>query len=991
MDPEKVEPGNATDSESSVTSSDAHSVTSEQSSSCSSSGTPSSRKEFESIDFKQPNREQQSGVSDDAAATSSPNYMKTTTSSVAKKSSSSSSNSQRSGGGSLTRRGSFAKPAKGLARLSSSKFRMRKSFRRGRRVNSVSDDVDWCSSDSEGGRSASGTKSVRTLVKVASLRIRRQSKTSVVKATCSSALKGSKADGNHSNGSSAAAAGMKVCPYSYCSLHGHHHSNSDQVPSLKRFVSMRRRMLQPKKKVNSSSEKASQQSSYSKSRPKRSNKKNQGDQTKKGDVISESCELGQAANGGRQDSRVKVKSGPLETDISNICEGHNQPQAGSREITDLVTSPSDKEQNAEMEGRHFADHKPDGAHLSSEKSMEKNNYMGLWGLIYQHMVSGTAVTDGDESQQPEKLGEQHVEESSGMDLRADIEVDSHQDDAIKLVQEAFDNILLEIPDPLSDNQSVSSVDTASDELGDNKNNTSGSMEQVQQEQRKLEAEISIDSQGDKAEAKVGNKSGQKRLNGWSNLKKIMLMKRFVKAMEKVKNYNYTHKPRGQSIEQDEEAAEMVNLRPQSIGQKKNSEEWMLDYAIQKVISTMAPAQKRKVALIVQAFETVAPQGETGSHAASSTPKTPVQISRDISTQKSHEQEEEKARFGILLRKVSTGSKENHDQDAGACTVKQHIHVPCPEPAVDELASETGDADLNSAGHDDTGDLIRVERESDGHIGPIGENPDEPGYQITKTHQEELILDDSFDNGTSEEITNENGDTQTATAAESPVGKQQHMKLWYLIYNHMVSGTTEPLQENGEEAEEGTPSGKEESRSQLEAIRLVEEAIDEIPLPDTQDDVPASINPHVEEASTGCNKVRLEELNSSKTEVKPSCEEDVKEKEQAKPPMRKSWSNLKKVILLKRFIKSLEKVNDSCLTSSARKVITPREPQFLAMEHEKEAEKVQLRNQEVGGRKSGDEWMLDYALRQVVAQLTPIRRRKVELLVEAFETVTPIGN
>ncbi|CAI0374788.1 unnamed protein product [Linum tenue] len=987
MDPEKLEPGNATDSESSG-----------QSSSCSSSRTPSSRMEFESIDSRRAKQKQQSTVSDDAAATSSPNYMKTTTSYVAKKSSSS--NSQRSGGGSLTRRGSFTKPAKGLARLSSSKFRMRKSFRRSRRVNSVSDDADWCSSDSEasqkysffplGGRT-NGTKSVRTLVKVASLRIRRQSKSSVVKATCSSALKDSKADGSHSsNGSSSAAAGMKVCPYSYCSLHGHHHSSNDQAPSLKRFVSMRRRMLQPKKKTNNSSEKASPQSSYSK-RPKRSNKKNQGDQTKKGDVISQSCELGQAANGSRQDSCDKVKSGPLETDISNICEGHNQPQAGSREIKDLVTSPSDKEQNAEMEGRHFADHKPDGAHLSSEKSMEKNNYMGLWGLIYQHMVSGTAVTDGDESQQPEKLGEQHVEKSSGMDQRADIEVDSHQDDAIKLVQEAFDNILLEIPDPLSDNQSVSSVDTASDELGDNKNNTSASMEQVQQEQRKLEAEISNDSQGDKAEAKVGNKSGQKRLNGWSNLKKIMLMKRFVKAMEKVKNYNYTHKPRGQSIEQDEEAAEMVNLRPQSIGQKKNSEEWMLDYAIQKVISTMAPAQKRKVALIVQAFETVAPQGETGSHAASSTPKTPVQISRDISTQKSHEQEEEKARFGILLRKVSTGSKENHDQDAGACTVKQHVHVPCPEPAVDELASETGDADLISAGHDDTGDLIRVERESDGHIGPIGENPDEPGYQITKTHQEELILDDSFDNGTSEEITHENGDTRTATAAESPVGKQQHMKLWYLIYNHMVSGTTEPLQENGEEAEEGTPSGKEESRSQLEAIRLVEEAIDEIPLPETQDDVPASINPHVEEASTGCNKDRLEELNSSKTEVKPSCEEDGKEKEQAKPPLRKSWSNLKKVILLKRFIKSLEKVNDSCLTSSARKVIMPREPQFLAMEHEKEAEKVRLRNQEVGGRKSGDEWMLDYALRQVVAQLTPMRRRKVELLVEAFETVTPIGN
>ncbi|CAL1381382.1 unnamed protein product [Linum trigynum] len=115
MDPEKLEPGNATDSESSVTSFDVDSVTSEQSSAYSSSRTPSSIMEFESIDSRRAKQKQQSTVSDDAATTSSPNYMKTTTSYVAKKSSSS--NSQRSGGGSVTRRGSFTKPAKGLAKI----------------------------------------------------------------------------------------------------------------------------------------------------------------------------------------------------------------------------------------------------------------------------------------------------------------------------------------------------------------------------------------------------------------------------------------------------------------------------------------------------------------------------------------------------------------------------------------------------------------------------------------------------------------------------------------------------------------------------------------------------------------------------------------------------------------------------------------------------------------------------------------------------------
>lgn len=35
----------------------------------------------------------------------------------------------------------------------------------------------------------------------------------------------------------------------------------------------------------------------------------------------------------------------------------------------------------------------------------------------------------------------------------------------------------------------------------------------------------------------------------------------------------------------------------------------------------------------------------------------------------------------------------------------------------------------------------------------------------------------------------------------------------------------------------------------------------------------------------------------------------------------------------------------------------------------------------------EEWMLDYALRQAVDRLAPARKRRVALLVEAFETVT----
>ncbi|XP_059651947.1 calmodulin binding protein PICBP-like [Cornus florida] len=68
---------------------------------------------------------------------------------------------------------------------------------------------------------------------------------------------------------------------------------------------------------------------------------------------------------------------------------------------------------------------------------------------------------------------------------------------------------------------------------------------------------------------------------------------------------------------------------------------------------------------------------------------------------------------------------------------------------------------------------------------------------------------------------------------------------------------------------------------------------------------------------------------------------------------------------------------------------PREPNYLPMEPDAEAEKVDLRHQMMDERKNSEEWMVDYALRQTVTKLAPARKRKVALLVEAFEAVMPI--
>lgn len=70
---------------------------------------------------------------------------------------------------------------------------------------------------------------------------------------------------------------------------------------------------------------------------------------------------------------------------------------------------------------------------------------------------------------------------------------------------------------------------------------------------------------------------------------------------------------------------------------------------------------------------------------------------------------------------------------------------------------------------------------------------------------------------------------------------------------------------------------------------------------------------------------------------------------------------------------------------------PRAPNFLPVESHPDAEKVDLRHLTLDEKKNTDEWMVDYALQQALTKLAPARKRKVALLVAAFETVTPTPN
>ncbi|XP_047307097.1 calmodulin binding protein PICBP-like [Impatiens glandulifera] len=73
----------------------------------------------------------------------------------------------------------------------------------------------------------------------------------------------------------------------------------------------------------------------------------------------------------------------------------------------------------------------------------------------------------------------------------------------------------------------------------------------------------------------------------------------------------------------------------------------------------------------------------------------------------------------------------------------------------------------------------------------------------------------------------------------------------------------------------------------------------------------------------------------------------------------------------------------------QKGFNPKQPNYLDVENGPETEKVDLKHQELDDKKNSEEWMLDYAIQQAVNKLGSARKKRVGLLVEAFEKVIPI--
>ncbi|KAL4284623.1 hypothetical protein GQ457_16G021770 [Hibiscus cannabinus] len=971
---------------------------------------------------------------------------------------------------------------------------------------------------------------MKILTKMVSLRSMRTKKCSenssisdqnIERATCSSTLKGSKFPdhleieprGNESNGTAVS----NVCRYSYCSLHGHRHGHGDKPP-LKRYVSMRRRAAKSQKSLKPDSQ--------SSGKAKHSGKVMKAVQKEKRLVNGDLGVAVQQTVDIRDIPSVPGKEGMMEEPASGIEDKNedSDPDSGILQTVDTRAT------------------------TTSTNVVENQKNFTFWKLIYRHMVTDLDAEPETQMPPPGVESEEQVEDlqnarekinsyweisradqaMSNEDHEANNQkLEFSQSDAIKLVQQAFDKILSEIPDQSSDDQSIVSEKTSDQELLYRKQDedkevcistSSNSIEDCTlqvREEMKLQSDKEIASEEVKATQKEGKKADKQMPSSWSNLKKIIILNRFVKSLEKVRNLkpkSIRYLPMAKDTE-----AEKIQLRHQTEKGRKNVEEWMLDHALRQVISTLAPSQKRKVAMLVQAFETVIP-AENGdglrSNALVSSTTTSVQNYNESSVGIGGGTENENG------SEISPGkplnsemdSRDDHDQVTGSNigylqftksspdSKETSLLCSCKEQPFCVDDSETGGTDMkkeDAGAVDDNNenevsavdlslselketvvaeksltDEDAIETSHD-NFSPVNEG------LIQRIAKEEILVHSSEVCNTDSEPSIKKMDMESSDASNSPdqlprklecpeeVGegsqpkykvlhspleqselnfaaniskseRQKYTRLWYLIYKHMVSGSTtengsQPLADEEVQSDDAGKHPKENGDCRgpfaagqdmienystghnNEIIKLVEEAIDEIPLPETQDDT--SDNQSVDEvipvqelpennhgqeevkiitSSTDSAKENSQEaktiraelcstlnskeklLNSENVNTNTEEKGGIDERNNSKKRVQRNWSNLKKLVLLRRFVKALEKVKE----------FNPRGPRYLPVDPAPESEKVLLRPQNMGYRKNAEEWMLDYALQQVVAKLTPERKRRVGLLVEAFETVIP---
>ncbi|KAL0916442.1 hypothetical protein M5K25_013953 [Dendrobium thyrsiflorum] len=374
--------------------------------------------------------------------------------------------------------------------------------------------------------SKSLSSAARVLVKNSSLKLLRSSmkknkgknKQSLIyknRATCSSPIKDSETPESVDLKEQLDALALKVCPYTYCSLHGHKHG---AVPSLKRFLSARRQSLKVQKSMKL-----------------------------RGDEETELVE--NVVNELFIEIHLKLQEWGEES-----CDDAEKVYIFDRMNKMKLEGPNDESQLQES-----------CSVTSFEDCGEKNSELSMEDIqvITQFL----------------KFIEQECEEE---------EAQSETEKSEKAA--TVDNLLVELEEY----------------------NSSGNehLQSVEEDWTKLEAGC-VQQQNDISKANLKNfvlENNVKDCSSQGNRSKVTyskLRRQPSKFRESVKEFN-RRPPRLLDLQVEPEQ-EQVNLKHQTVDERKAAEEWMIDNALSKALRRLASTRKKKVPLLVAAFETVMPQ------------------------------------------------------------------------------------------------------------------------------------------------------------------------------------------------------------------------------------------------------------------------------------------------------------------------------------------------------------------------------------------------
>lgn len=610
------------------------------------------------------------------------------------------------------------------------------------------------------------------------------------------------------------------------------------------------------------------------------------------------------------------------------------------------------------------------------------NHTSMWHLIYQHAKSVTAA-EAERSLSEKVAGKDDLKRgnaSSEMTVDADaddsdassVTSELTESEAVKLVREAISDILSR-PQELDNELLCSNVAAASDE------------DQTAQEGEKPEKTLS---------------------RGYSKLRKLIICNKFIKAMEKAKmRKSYLQKCRNQTLNADPET-EKINLKPSTVGEKKSADEVLLDHALQKVIAGLAPVQQRRVALLVEAFEKVKPDTEEAGKRFSSNDTTCLSSAGNAKERKepifesSQGSSQLRDGFNFKLQGLLTTSSREVVTDCALAEVhKEKTPIMSRDNwRNDSPSSITGTTpDVKGTQSNDCKDPAEF-NPRDTHCWPLQH---EEATSVDLNYSEPAT--ETADNPSEPEDLEDEGNPRTEN--DMAFNKVRHTSLWSLLVQHVKTDIFEETETqitgegdaNMKELHELDKNDQYQLSSEVkydddtnvqmpksvsfelqekEAIKVVQEALEAILSCDDQSTTTSNTS---DQDSSTENQGRIGEPSPVTKEigVKNLVDSVMKPKEEQRSEenLSSSCNKLSQVILCKRFIKAMDKMRK----------LKPQDHSQQLQSEEKTVHRIRQTASNQG--KNWEEWMLDHAMQQVVGNLAPAQKKKVSLLVQAFEKVS----